>query len=179
MLYQLTDLPEVEAKHQLEKIGLSPSILEELFPSSLTLRSKNTLKKCLKHWIYHLIFLKDVLMNYQGSKGQSSHCTGSGITTRHPNTGRTIRRSGPHNTQNSFKFTQKDKQKFNTTILMVSHHVDFIEEVTTRAIMMENGNLVMDGNPHKLCNTFVERCHADYLKDFNELKTDGWCLNEI
>ena len=33
---------------------------------------------------------------------------------------------------------------------MVSHHVDFIEEVSTRAIFMEDGELVSDGEPHKL-----------------------------
>jgi methyl coenzyme M reductase system subunit A2 len=28
----------------------------------------------------------------------------------------------------------------------------------------------MDGDPHELCDEFVIRCNADYLKDFDELK---------
>ena len=53
---------------------------------------------------------------------------------------------------------------------MVSHHVDFIEEVSTRAILMEEGELVMDGNPHKLSAEFIKRCKADYLLGFEELR---------
>ena len=46
---------------------------------------------------------------------------------------------------------------------MVSHHVDFIREVTTRALMIEDGKLVADGDPQKLCDKFIETCKADYL----------------
>ena len=53
---------------------------------------------------------------------------------------------------------------------MVSHHIDFIEEVTTRAIMIEDGKLVMDGEPHELCHEFIKRCKADYLKDLDDLR---------
>ena len=61
---------------------------------------------------------------------------------------------------NSLKRINK---KFNTTILMVSHHVDFIREVTTRAIMIDNGIIVGDGDPQKLCDEFIKTCKADYL----------------
>lgn len=53
---------------------------------------------------------------------------------------------------------------------MVSHHIDFIEEVTTRAVMMEDGRLVMEGDPHKLCHEFIIKCKAYYLKDLDELR---------
>lgn len=171
MLYQLTDLPEVEAKHQLEKIGLSPSILEELFPSFPDTEIKEYAEKVFEALDLPLDILER--RSYELSGGQKVRAAIALVLASQPDilildepfgdldpiTLRTV--------SNSLK---KINKKFNTTILMVSHHVDFIEEVTTRAIMMEDGNLVMDGNPHKLCNTFVERCHADYLKDFNELK---------
>ena len=53
---------------------------------------------------------------------------------------------------------------------MVSHHVDFVEEVSTRAILMEEGELVMDGEPYKLSKEFIKRCKADYLISFEELR---------
>jgi methyl coenzyme M reductase system subunit A2 len=62
---------------------------------------------------------------------------------------------------NSLKRINKE---FNTTIIMVSHHVDFIEEVGTRAIMMENGEIVREGNTITICEDFVNRCQALYLK---------------
>ena len=171
MLYQLTDLPEVEAKHQLEKIGLSPSILDELFPSFPDTEVKEYAEKVFGALDLPLDILER--RSYELSGGQKVRTAIALVLASQPDilildepfgdldpiTLRTV--------SNSLK---KINKKFNTTILMVSHHVDFIEEVTTRAIMMEDGNLVMDGDPHKLCNTFVERCHADYLKDFNELK---------
>jgi methyl coenzyme M reductase system subunit A2 len=48
--------------------------------------------------------------------------------------------------------------------MMVSHHVDFIEEVATRAIMMEDGKLVEQGETKPLCQEFIARCHAKYLE---------------
>ena len=53
---------------------------------------------------------------------------------------------------------------------MVSHHVDFVEEVSTRAILMDNGMLLEDGEPHKLCEKFIKMCNADYLIGFEELR---------
>jgi len=68
---------------------------------------------------------------------------------------------------NSLKRINKE---FNTTILMVSHHVDFVEEVSTRAILMDNGIILEDGKPHKLCEKFIKMCNADYLIGFEELR---------
>ena len=61
-------------------------------------------------------------------------------------------------------------QEFNTTIIMVSHHIDFIEELATRAIRMDNGKMIGDGNPDKECDEFIKSCGADYLKDNEDWK---------
>ena len=65
---------------------------------------------------------------------------------------------------NSLKRINKE---FNTTIIMVSHHIDFIEELATRAIRMDNGKLIGDGDPDEECEEFINSCGADYLKDIN------------
>ncbi|MBC7117487.1 MAG: ABC transporter ATP-binding protein, partial [Methanobacteriaceae archaeon] len=54
-------------------------------------------------------------------------------------------------------------REFNTTIIMVSHHIDFIKEISTRAVMIEDGKLTMDGEPGKLCEEFIEKSKAEYL----------------
>jgi methyl coenzyme M reductase system subunit A2 len=61
---------------------------------------------------------------------------------------------------NSLKRINKE---FNTTILMVSHHMDFVKEVTTRVLMIDDGKLVEDGDPQKISNIFLEECNAGYL----------------
>ena len=68
-------------------------------------------------------------------------------------------------------------QEFNTTIIMVSHHIDFIEELATRAIRMDDGKLIGDGNPEKECEEFIKSCGAEYLKD-NALEEKN-CRNMI
>ena len=54
-------------------------------------------------------------------------------------------------------------REFNTTIIMVSHHIDFIKEISTRAVMIEDGKLTMDGEPKRLCEEFIEKSKAEYL----------------
>ena len=58
--------------------------------------------------------------------------------------------------------------EYGTTILLVSHHVDFVKEVSHRAMLIENGNLAADGNPEEVCNAFLASCHAPYLKYLEE-----------
>lgn len=68
---------------------------------------------------------------------------------------------------NSLKRINK---KFNTTILMVSHHMDFVKELSTRAIMMEDGRIVMDDDPEVVCDELIKRSHAKYLEKVKALE---------
>lgn len=171
MLYQLTDLPEAEAKAKLEKVGLTHDILDALFPSFPDTEVKKYAEPVFKALDLPLDILER--KSYELSGGQKVRATLALILTSQPEvlildepfgdldpiTLRTV--------SNSLKRINKE---FDTTILMVSHHVDFIEEVSTRAILMEDGELVMDGDPHKLSDEFIRRCEADYLLVFDELK---------
>ena len=53
--------------------------------------------------------------------------------------------------------------EFNTTVLMVSHHLDFVEELSSRAVLMDEGKIISDGEPSELCGDFIERSNAVYL----------------
>lgn len=171
VLYQLTDLPENEAKMRLEQIGLSADILEILFPSFPDRKVKEYAKPIFKALDLPLDILDR--RSYELSGGQKVRATLALVLASKPDilildepfgdldpiTLRTV--------SNSLKRINK---AFNTTILMVSHHIDFIEEVTTRAIMIEDGRLIMEGEPHQMCHEFIKRCKADYLKDLDDLR---------
>lgn len=58
---------------------------------------------------------------------------------------------------------KKINKEFKTTIIMVSHNIDFIKELSKRAIFMDNGKIIDDGDPIKLVDDFVDFCNADYL----------------
>jgi methyl coenzyme M reductase system, component A2 len=171
LLYQLTDLPETEAKVKLEKVGLTPDILGELFPSF----PETEIQKYAQPVFEALDLPMEILdrRSYELSGGQKVRATLALILTSKPEVLILDEPFGDLDpitlriVSNSLKRINK---QFDTTILMVSHHVDFIEEVSTRAILMEEGELVMDGNPHKLSEEFIKRCKADYLIGFEELR---------
>ena len=171
LLYQLTDLPESEAKVKLEKVGLTPDILGELFPSFPDTEIKKYAEPVFKALDLPIEILER--RSYELSGGQKVRATLALILTSKPEVLILDEPFGDLDpitlriVSNSLKRINK---QFNTTILMVSHHVDFIEEVSTRAILMEEGELVMDGNPHKLSEEFIKRCKADYLIGFEELR---------
>ncbi len=171
VLYQLTDLPQTEAKIKLEKVGLKPDILEKLFPSF----PDTEVNKYAKPVFEALDLPMEILdrRSYELSGGQKVRATLALILTSQPEVLILDEPFGDLDpitlriVSNSLKRINK---KFNTTILMVSHHVDFIEEVSNRAILMEEGELVMDGDPHELSEEFIKRCNADYLIGFEELR---------
>ncbi|MEL7669451.1 ABC transporter ATP-binding protein [Methanobacterium sp.] len=164
VLYQLTDLPEHEAKARLEKIELKPDILDLLFP-----KFPDTEVRKYAEPIFEALDLPlDILdrCSYELSGGQKVRATLALVLTSKPEVLILDEPFGDLDpitlriVSNSLKRINK---KFNTTILMVSHHVDFIREVTTRAIMIDNGIIVGDGDPQKLCDEFIKTCKADYL----------------
>ncbi|WP_319506564.1 ATP-binding cassette domain-containing protein [uncultured Methanolobus sp.] len=61
-------------------------------------------------------------------------------------------------------------QKFGTSIVFVSHHMDFVKEAAHRAILIDNAKIIMDGKPEEVCGKLIEMSHAKYLEhDISEL----------
>jgi len=164
VLYQLTDLPETEAKIRLEKIGLSPDILNFLFPSF----PYTEVEKYAEPVFEALDLPMDILdrKSYELSGGEKVRATLALVLTSNPEILILDEPFGDLDpitlrmVSNSLKRINK---RFDTTILMVSHHVDFIREVTTRAIMIDDGVITGDGDPQKLCDEFLKNCNAQYL----------------
>jgi len=171
VLYQLTDLPENEAKQRLEQIRLSPDILDTLFPSFPETKVREYAEP-----IFKALDLPIEILNrrsYELSGGQKVRATLALVLTSQP---KVLILDEPFGdldpitlrmVSNSLK---RINQEFNTTILMVSHHIDFIEELATRAIRMDDGRLIGDGNPEKECDDFIKSCGADYLKNSSAWK---------
>ncbi|EKQ54096.1 MAG: ABC transporter protein [Methanobacterium sp. Maddingley MBC34] len=169
VLYQLTDLPETEAKQRLEQLGLSGSILETLFPSF----PNNDVIEYAEPIFKALDLPLDILnrRSYELSGGQKVRATLALVLTTQP---KVLILDEPFGdldpitlrmVSNSLK---RINEEFDTTIIMVSHYIDFIDELATRAIRMEDGKVIGDGNPDQECEEFINSCGADYLKDINE-----------
>ena len=63
--------------------------------------------------------------------------------------------------------------KFGTTIVLVSHHMDFVREVAHRAVLIENGSLVLDGKPATVCQELINRSNAPYMEHSIEDLVEG------
>jgi methyl coenzyme M reductase system subunit A2 len=171
ILYQLTDLPENEAKMRLEQIGLSSNTLEVLFP-----RFPDKLVKEYAKPVFEALDLPMEILDrysYELSGGQKVRATLALVLASKPEILILDEPFGdldPITLRMVANSLKKINNTFNTTILMVSHHIDFIEEVTTRAIMMEEGKIVKFGEPHQMCHDFIKRCNALYLEDLDSLR---------
>ncbi|MBN2488851.1 MAG: ABC transporter ATP-binding protein [Methanosarcinaceae archaeon] len=62
---------------------------------------------------------------------------------------------------NSLKTINK---RFGTTIVLVSHHMDFVKEVAHRTILIDNAAILMDGKPDEVCQCLIDRSNATYLE---------------
>ncbi|MDI6644439.1 MAG: ABC transporter ATP-binding protein [Methanobacteriaceae archaeon] len=165
VLYQLTDLPENEAKFRLEKIGLDPEILHDLFPSF----PENAVKTYAEPIFKALDLPLEILdrKSYELSGGQKVRATLALVLTSNPEVLILDEPFGdldPITLRNVSNALKRINKEFNTTIVMVSHHVDFIEEVSTRSILIQDGKLVIEGKPGKLCNQFIKISDAEYLE---------------
>lgn len=63
--------------------------------------------------------------------------------------------------------------RFSTTIVLISHHMDFVREVAHRVVLIENGAVVMDGNPSEVCQELLNRSNAPYMEKTLEELVEG------
>jgi methyl coenzyme M reductase system subunit A2 len=169
-MYRMTDMPEENAKERLAKMGFTPAILGVLFPA-YPLTEVLKFAKPVFEAVDLPIGVLDV-KPYQISGGENVRsalalalCTKPSILLLDEPFGDldpiTLR-----DVANSLKNVNKT---FNTTIIFISHHIDFIREVAQRAVLIDKGHIVMDGEPGKVCDEFIKASHAKYLDRCIEL----------
>ncbi|MCE8428967.1 MAG: ABC transporter ATP-binding protein [Candidatus Methanoperedens sp.] len=163
-LYRMTDMPEENSKDLLEKMGFTPAIFGVLFPSYPLTEVMNYATPIFKAVDLPLELLD--VKPYQMSGGENVRAALSLALASKPKILLLDEPFGDldpitlRDVANSLKNINKT---FNTTIIFVSHHIDFIKEVAQRAILIDNGHIVMDGEPRKVCDEFVKASNARYL----------------
>ncbi len=164
--YQLTDLPEAEAKDRLRQIGLDAEILNDLFP-----RFPETATKEAVADIFDSLDLDmDILYrkSYELSGGQKVRVMLALILISRPKFLLLDEPFGDldpvtlRDVTNALKTISKN---YGITVIMISHNTDFIKEVSNRAVFMDDGKIIDDSeNIDEIVDNFIDFCHADYLK---------------
>lgn len=163
-LYKMTDMPEENGKETLAKMGFTPAILGVLFPAYPLTEVMNYAKPVFEAVNLPLSVLD--VKPYQISGGENVRAALALALSTKPSILLLDEPFGDldpitlRDVANSLKNVNK---VFNTTIIFISHHVDFIKEVAQRAILIDKGHIVMDGKPNEVCNEFIKASHAKYL----------------
>ncbi|MDD5473299.1 MAG: ATP-binding cassette domain-containing protein [Candidatus Methanoperedens sp.] len=163
-LYKMTDMPEENSKETLAKMGYTPAILGVLFPSYPLTEVLNFAKP-----IFEAVDLPLGILDvkpYQISGGENVRAALSLALASKPSILLLDEPFGdldPITLRDVANSLKNINRKFNTTIIFISHHVDFIKEVAQRAILIDKGHIIHDGNPRDVCNEFIKASNARYL----------------
>jgi methyl coenzyme M reductase system subunit A2 len=169
VIYTMTDMSEEDAKAALEALGLTRDIFKELFPRFPTTEARKFAEP-----IFELMSLDpDVMWKLpdQISGGERVRASLAILLAARPKILILDEPFGdidPITLREVANAIKRINAEFGTTILLVSHHVDFVKEVSHRAMLIDNGALTADGNPATVCNAFLASCHAPYLKYLEE-----------
>jgi methyl coenzyme M reductase system, component A2 len=170
VIYAMTDMSEEDAKAALESLGLTRDIFKELFPRFPATEAENFARPVLG-----LLSLDAEVMGKlpdQLSGGERVRASLAILLAAKPKVLILDEPFGdidPITLREVSNAIKRINAEYGTTILLVSHHVDFVKEVSHRAILVENGAIVSDGKPAEVCNDFLASCHAPYLKYLEEL----------
>jgi methyl coenzyme M reductase system subunit A2 len=157
ILLRLADMPEEEARGRLNELGLDMDILDELFPK---LPAEETLRVA-KPYLNAVNLPEGIFSRYisETSMGEEIRLAIAALMASNceillldepfgdidPISLRIV--------TNSLKDLNRE---FNTTILVVSHQLDVIRELTHEAILIDEGKVVMRGNPDEVCDAFID-----------------------
>jgi methyl coenzyme M reductase system subunit A2 len=169
VLYAMTDMSEEDAKAALESLGLTRDVFRELFP-----RFPMTEALEFAEPVFKLMDLDlDIMWKLpdQLSGGEKVRASLAIILAAKPEILILDEPFGdidPLTLREVSNAIKKINSEYGTTIVLVSHHVDFVREVSHRAILIDNGAIVDDGDPSRVCDAFVNGCGAAYLRQFEE-----------
>jgi len=164
VLLRLADMPEEEARGRLRELGLEIEVLESLFPR---LPASEALKAA-QPYLKAVNLPDDIVSRYisETSMGEEIRLAIAALLASNCEI---LLLDEPFGDVDPISLrivtnALKDlNRKFNTTILVVSHQLDVIRELAHEAILIDEGRIVMRGNPDEVCDAFIE-------KNFKELE---------
>lgn len=165
VIYTLTDMNEDDAKAALESLGLTRDIFKELFPRFPAAEARRFAES-----VFGPLSLDPEVLNKlpaQLSGGERVRASLAILLAAKPSILILDEPFGdidPITLREVSNALKRINSEYGTTILLVSHHVDFVKEVSHRAVLIEDGKIASDGDPAAVCDQFLARCDAAYLR---------------
>ena len=165
IVYRLSDMPEEEKATALQELNLNDTIYFELFPI-VPLNDVDTYAKP----VFEALDLSMDVLDKTPSQISGGEHVRAFIALSLSTSPEYLMLDEPfgdldpvtlRDITNSLK---RINERFNMTIVLVSHHMDFVREVAHRVVMIEKGAIVMAGNPIEVCQELINRSNAPYLK---------------
>ena len=173
-IYRLPDMPEEEKATALRELNLNDTIYFELFPT-IPVTDVDTYAKP----VFEALDLPMEVLDktpYQISGGEHVRAFIALSLATSPEYLMLDEPFGdldPVTLRDVTNSLKRINERFGTTIVLVSHHMDFVREVAHRAVLIENGALVMDGKPAEVCQELINRSNAPYMEHSLEDLVEG------
>ncbi len=155
-LLRIADMSELEAKQKLEGLGLSMDIFESLFPKFPPRETFEAARPYLKALdLPEEIFERH---NAEVSAGEKVRLAIAILMSAKPEVLLLDEPFGDLDPVSMRKIANSIKRlnyEFNTTILVVSHQLEVVRELAHEAIMIDEGEIVMRGDPDEVCDAFI------------------------
>jgi len=164
-IYRIVDMPETGAKDELESLGFSPDILGVLFP-----RFPRTETVKYAESVFGALDLSmDVLDKYPQELSGGEKVRAMLAITLAPKPDILLLDEpfgdlDPITLRDVTNSLKRINAEFGTTIVLISHHLDFVREVSHRVILIEDGEFIMEGKPDVVCDELIQRSGAVYLQ---------------
>jgi len=165
-LYRLSDYPEREAEARLEELGLDRELVKELFPVAPWEAVSKVIKPALKlcqlpeevvdrktfelSWGERIrlaialeLLFRPAILFLDEPFGDLDPLTLRGIT-------------------NTLKLLNRE---LGLTMVVVSHHLDFVREISHRSLLMWEGKVVKEGSPEEVVRSFMELPGVEFLSE--------------
>lgn len=155
-LDRIMELPESEMEIKLSELGVNRDVLKEIFLEKNLEKSKEIAEKIL-NWFN----LSSEMLNrktYELSGGEKIRIALALSLASNPKVLLLDEPFGdldPLNLRRVANILKKIKLILKPAIIIVSHQLDFIEEVADRCILIINGKIISDGEPSKVIEEYV------------------------